>query len=72
MLFLLVILAFWFVVPFSGGYVLAQMADAWKRRDTTSPVDAPRVNPVTAAFLTGIGSEAVAVAGFYYWSHYVK
>jgi hypothetical protein len=70
--FLIIILAFWFVVPFSGGYVLAQMANAWKRRDASSPLGTPRFNPVTTAFLTGIGFEAAALAGLYYWAHYVK
>jgi hypothetical protein len=68
MLFLFVILAFWFVVPFSAGYVLAQMANAWKRRAATPR----RFNPVTTAFLTGVCFEAAALAGLFHWAHYVK
>ena len=72
MLFLCVLLAFWFVIPFAVGHILAQMANAWQRGTTTSPLQFPRFNPVKTAFLTGVCFEAMALAGFYYWTHYVK
>lgn len=56
----------WFVLPFAGGYLLAQLYNATKR-----PA-AQGVNAVKTGMLLGGSGLAVALVMFIYWAYNVK